>query len=166
MDQVEDLQELAHERDGVARRREERESPFTEEISLVEIPRDMKIPRKDMCDYNGIGDPDDHLDAYLDWMNMQGASNTLKCKIFPLTLVGDARTWIRESIRSSPSLDVGIVGSSQPQPSNWALLTFFPEDVEGVRYPHCDALVVKVKIANRTVKRVLIDHRSSTDIIH
>ncbi|KAL5747173.1 hypothetical protein ACOSP7_024170 [Xanthoceras sorbifolium] len=54
----------------------------------------MKILRKDMCGYNGIEDPDDHLDAYLDWMNMQGASNTLKCKIFPLTLVGDARTWI------------------------------------------------------------------------
>ncbi|KAL5782165.1 hypothetical protein ACOSP7_007194 [Xanthoceras sorbifolium] len=54
----------------------------------------MKIPRKDICGYNGIEDPDDHLDAYLDWMNMQGASDALKCKIFPLTLVGDARTWI------------------------------------------------------------------------
>ncbi|KAL5759724.1 hypothetical protein ACOSQ2_018562 [Xanthoceras sorbifolium] len=54
----------------------------------------MKIPRKDMCGYNGNGDPDDHLDVYLDWMNMQGASDALKCKIFPLTLVGDARTWI------------------------------------------------------------------------
>ncbi|KAL5782255.1 hypothetical protein ACOSP7_007284 [Xanthoceras sorbifolium] len=95
MDQVEDLQERAYGRDGVAQRREERESPFTEEISSAEIPRDMKIPRKDMCGYNGIGDPDDHLDAYLDWMNMQGASDALKCKIFPLILVGDAKTWIR-----------------------------------------------------------------------
>ncbi|KAL5767634.1 hypothetical protein ACOSQ2_014417 [Xanthoceras sorbifolium] len=47
-----------------------------------------------MCGYNRTEDLDDHLDAYLDWMNMQGASYALKCKIFPLTLVGDARTWI------------------------------------------------------------------------
>ncbi|KAL5839955.1 hypothetical protein ACOSQ4_012563 [Xanthoceras sorbifolium] len=104
MDQVEDLQEQVYGRDGVARRREEPESPFIEEISSTEIPRDMKIPRKDMCSYNGIGDPDDHLDAYLHWMNMQGASDAFKCKIFPLTLVGDARTWISGDGRLSWSL--------------------------------------------------------------
>ncbi|KAL5748173.1 hypothetical protein ACOSQ2_025470 [Xanthoceras sorbifolium] len=64
----------------------------------------MKIPRKDMCGYNGIRDPDDHLDAYLDWMNMQGASDVLKCKIFPLTLVRDARTWISGSTRPQRNL--------------------------------------------------------------
>ncbi|KAL5754083.1 hypothetical protein ACOSP7_022303 [Xanthoceras sorbifolium] len=108
MDQIEDLQERAYGRDGITRRREERESPFTEEISSVPIPDHIKIPRKDMCGYNGTGDPDDHLDTYLDWMNMQGASDALKCKIFPLTLIGDARTWIsglrRQSISSFAEL--------------------------------------------------------------
>ncbi|KAL5788137.1 hypothetical protein ACOSP7_005086 [Xanthoceras sorbifolium] len=58
---------------------------------------------KDMCGYNGMSDPDDHLDAYLDWMNMQGASDALKCKIFSLTLVGDARTWITGATRGTLS---------------------------------------------------------------
>ncbi|KAL5800208.1 hypothetical protein ACOSQ4_033092 [Xanthoceras sorbifolium] len=70
MDQIEDLQERAYGRDGITRRREERESPFTEEISSVPIPDHRKIPRKDMCGYNGTEDPDDHLDTYLDWMNI------------------------------------------------------------------------------------------------
>ncbi|KAL5846254.1 hypothetical protein ACOSQ3_009778 [Xanthoceras sorbifolium] len=108
MDQSEDLQERAYGRDGITRLREERESPFTEEISSVPIPDHIKIPRKDMCGYNGTGDPDDHLDTYLDWMNMQGASDALKCKIFSLTLIGDARTWIsglrRQSISSFAEL--------------------------------------------------------------
>ncbi|KAI9194480.1 hypothetical protein LWI28_006396 [Acer negundo] len=53
------------------------------------------MPRKDMCGFGGIEDPEDHLDSYLDWMNMQGASNAVKCKVFPLTLFRDARTWYR-----------------------------------------------------------------------
>ncbi|KAL5758124.1 hypothetical protein ACOSP7_020735 [Xanthoceras sorbifolium] len=92
MDQVEDLQEQTYGRNGIAQRRDERESPFTKEISAVEIPNHVKIPKKDMCSYNETRDLVDHLDAYLDWMNLQGASDALKCKIFPLTLVGDART--------------------------------------------------------------------------
>ncbi|KAL5743305.1 hypothetical protein ACOSQ2_026421 [Xanthoceras sorbifolium] len=63
----------------------------------------------------------------------------------------------------SPSLDVCITGSST---TKLALIAFSSEDTEGVRYPHCDALVVTVKIANRTVKRVLVDHGNSTDIVH
>ncbi|KAL5809887.1 hypothetical protein ACOSQ3_026586 [Xanthoceras sorbifolium] len=121
MNQVEDLQERAYGRDGVARRREERESPFTEEISLAEIPHDMKIPRKDMCGYNETGDPNDYLDAYLHWMNIQGASDALKCKIFPLTLVEDVRTWIsglrRRSISNFAELQrefrIGFAGSGR-----------------------------------------------------
>ncbi|KAL5819936.1 hypothetical protein ACOSQ4_023778 [Xanthoceras sorbifolium] len=103
MDKIEDLQERAYRRDGITRRRKERESPFTEAISSVPIPDHIKIPKKDMCGYNGTGDLDDHLDTYLDWMNMQGASDALKCKIFPLTLIGDARTWISRLKRQSIS---------------------------------------------------------------
>ncbi|KAL5834956.1 hypothetical protein ACOSQ4_014453 [Xanthoceras sorbifolium] len=108
MDQVEDLQERAYERDGITQKRKEWKSPFTEKISSVEVLNHVKISHKDMCGYNGTGDPDDHLDTYLDWINMQGASDALKCKIFPLTLVGDARIWIsgiqRQSISSFAKL--------------------------------------------------------------
>ncbi|KAL5821823.1 hypothetical protein ACOSQ3_023705 [Xanthoceras sorbifolium] len=78
---------------------EERESSFTEEISFVKISNHVKIPYKDMCRYNSTGDSDDHIDTYLDWMNMQGASDMLKGKIFPLTLMRDARTWINHKKR-------------------------------------------------------------------
>ncbi|TXG57416.1 hypothetical protein EZV62_018729 [Acer yangbiense] len=50
-----------------------------------------------------VGDPDDHLDSYLDWMNMQGASDAVKCRVFPLTLSGDARTWYGSLKRQSIS---------------------------------------------------------------
>ncbi|KAI9196449.1 hypothetical protein LWI28_024047 [Acer negundo] len=66
-------------------------SLFTEEIASAQVPNNFKMPPKDMCGFSGTGDPDDHLDLYLDWMNMQGASDAVKCKVFPLTLSGDAR---------------------------------------------------------------------------
>ncbi|TXG63384.1 hypothetical protein EZV62_010378 [Acer yangbiense] len=46
-----------------------------------------------MCGFAGMGNLEDHLDTYLDWMNMQAASDAVKCRVFSLTLSGDARTW-------------------------------------------------------------------------
>ncbi|KAL5779169.1 hypothetical protein ACOSQ2_009906 [Xanthoceras sorbifolium] len=68
--------------------------------------------------------------------------------------------------RASTSTTVCIAGSSDLPTIHWQSITFTPDDAEGVTYPHCNALVVMVKVSNRTVKRVLIDHGSSTDIIH
>ena len=69
--------------------------------------------RKDMCGFGGTGDPDDHLDSYLDWMNMQGASDVVKCRVFPLTLFGDARTWYG-SIKPQAEEDGGTWFISPP----------------------------------------------------
>ncbi|KAI9186500.1 hypothetical protein LWI28_017886 [Acer negundo] len=74
-----------------------------EEITSAQVPSNFKIPRKDMCGFGGTGDPDDHLDSYLDWMNMHGASNAFKCRVFPLTLFGDAQTWYGSLKRHSIS---------------------------------------------------------------
>ncbi|KAI9182351.1 hypothetical protein LWI28_024495 [Acer negundo] len=72
----------------------------------------FKLPRKDMCGFAGTGDPEDHLDSYLDWMNMQRAVDTFKCRIFLLTLSGDVRTWYgnlkRQSISSFHELSKGF----------------------------------------------------------
>ncbi|KAI9194960.1 hypothetical protein LWI28_010433 [Acer negundo] len=51
------------------------------------------MPRKDMCDFGGTEDMEDHLDSYLDYMNMHGAFDAVKCRVFPLTLSGDTQTW-------------------------------------------------------------------------
>ena len=37
--------------------------------------------------------------------------------------------------------------------------------MEGYQHPHDDSLVIRVIVANKTVHRVLIDNKSSTDII-
>ncbi|KAL5781394.1 hypothetical protein ACOSP7_006423 [Xanthoceras sorbifolium] len=67
---------------------------------------------------------------------------------------------------ASTSTTVCIASSSDLPTIHWQSITFTPEDAERVTYPHCNTLVVMVKVSNRTIKRVLIDHRSSTDIIH
>ncbi|KAK0600275.1 hypothetical protein LWI29_013285 [Acer saccharum] len=90
-DQLANIQDQIHY--GHRRSITHRESPFTEGITTTQIPNNYKMPRKDMSGFGGTGDPDDHLDSYLDWMNMQGAFNAVKCRVFPMTLSGDARTW-------------------------------------------------------------------------
>ncbi|KAL5733796.1 hypothetical protein ACOSP7_031657 [Xanthoceras sorbifolium] len=67
---------------------------------------------------------------------------------------------------ASTSTTVRIAGSVDLPMIHWQSITFTPDDAEGVTYLHCDALVVMVKVSNRIVKRVLIYHGSSTDIIH
>ena len=49
---------------------------------------------------------------------------------------------------------------------DWGPITFSTTDTVGVRYPHCDALIISMQVGTRTVKRTLIDHGSSLDIIH
>ncbi|TXG57974.1 hypothetical protein EZV62_015803 [Acer yangbiense] len=61
---------------------------------------------------------------------------------------------------------VCLTSAPDDQPIDWDLISFSPTDTEGTRYPHCDALIISVKIGGRTIKRVLIDHGSSLDIIH
>ncbi|KAK3193599.1 hypothetical protein Dsin_024909 [Dipteronia sinensis] len=80
-----------------------RESPYMEKITSISFSTDIKLQCKDICGFSGTGDPKDHLDTYLDWMNMQGASNTVKCRVFPLTLSKDAQTWYNGLKRQSIS---------------------------------------------------------------
>ena len=43
---------------------------------------------------------------------------------------------------------------------------FMDEDVEGVHHPHDDAIVITLLIADYTTRRVLVDNRSSADILY
>ncbi|KAL5749615.1 hypothetical protein ACOSP7_024218 [Xanthoceras sorbifolium] len=62
--------------------------------------------------------------------------------------------------------DVYIIGNPTQSPTEWGPITFSPLDLEGVKCPHCDALVISIMVFNRTVKSVLVYHGSSADIIH
>ena len=44
-------------------------------------------------------------------------------------------------------------------------ITFSDVDLEGCQHPYDDLLVIRVVVANKTVHKVLIDNRSSIDII-
>ena len=66
------------------------------------------------------------------------------------------------SIRSEEVMDVQAV-CKLPQLDT--AITFSDSDLEGCRHPHDDPLVIRAVVANKTVHRVLIDNRSSVDII-
>ena len=44
-------------------------------------------------------------------------------------------------------------------------ITFTEEDAQGVQFPHNDVVVIFLNIANYDVRRILVDNRSSADIL-
>jgi len=54
--------------------------------------------------------------------------------------------------------DVDMVKCADP-------VTFSDQDMEGVNFPHSDAIVIKANIGGMEVRRLLIDDGSSCDII-
>ena len=66
------------------------------------------------------------------------------------------------SIISGETLEVQAVSKL---PRLDTTITFLDSDMEGYQHPHDDPLVIKVVVANKTIHRVLVNNRSSTDII-
>ena len=66
------------------------------------------------------------------------------------------------SIRSGETLEVQTV-SKLPQLDT--TITFSDFDMEGCQHPHNNPLVIKTIVANKMIHRVLVDNRSSTNII-
>ena len=52
-----------------------------------------------------------------------------------------------------------------PKDIELKMLFFFKNDLKGIQTPHNDAVVVSMIIAKYDVKRVLVDNKSSTDIL-
>jgi hypothetical protein len=46
------------------------------------------------------------------------------------------------------------------------IISFSEKDIEGVSMPHDDMLVVTMTMANHTVHQILVDNRSSADILY
>ncbi|XP_042400920.1 uncharacterized protein LOC121990942 [Zingiber officinale] len=61
-------------------------------------------------------------------------------------------------------LEVHIVGCSQEQAAD-SVISFRPTDLEGLEFPHNDALIIKAIIANSRVARVFVDTGSSVNIL-
>ncbi|GAU41106.1 hypothetical protein TSUD_139750 [Trifolium subterraneum] len=91
-------------RGGNARHSPRRESPDSGDERhrgplwrrIMDIPLPRKLEKPPSLDkYDGTTDPDEHIksvETALDYRNMRGS---IKCKLFPLSLVGGASTWWR-----------------------------------------------------------------------
>lgn len=95
-----------------------RHSPFTEGILIEHLPKKLKIPQLVACEEKG--DPLSHQDKYTSWMKLQGASDAIMCRAFPLTLGDKAQKWFRRMYERSvkilerPSHDIpGIIHGVQ-----------------------------------------------------
>ena len=66
------------------------------------------------------------------------------------------------SIRSGKVMEVQVVSKL---PRLDTAITFSDSDLEGCQHPHDDPLVIKAVVANKMIHRVLVDNRSSVDII-
>ncbi|CAA0816898.1 Unknown protein, partial [Striga hermonthica] len=69
----------------------EADSPLAPEHTAEALPAKIKIPQIGM--YDGTSDPDAHLGHYTSWMDLHGASDALRCRMFSLTLGPRAQKW-------------------------------------------------------------------------
>uniref|UniRef100_UPI003D6546B2 hypothetical protein n=1 Tax=Flagellimonas beolgyonensis TaxID=864064 RepID=UPI003D6546B2 len=58
-----------------------------------------------------------------------------------------------------------IVGEAPKRAKTEVTIGFDDSDLEGVKFPHDDPLVISPVIGNSEVKRVLIDNGASVDIL-
>lgn len=74
---------------------------------------------------------------------------------------GDSNRAQKAHARLMESLAIGESRAVREAP----LLIFGPEDMTGVVYPHSDSLVIRATIANYDIAQVLVDSRSSVNVL-
>ncbi|KAL2531805.1 Retrotrans gag domain-containing protein [Abeliophyllum distichum] len=67
-----------------------KEDPFTEDVMIVPLPAKFKEPTGE---FDGTGDPIDHIRMFLDRVRLHGWPDAIACRAFPMTLRKDAREW-------------------------------------------------------------------------
>ena len=78
---------------------------------------------------------------------------------------GETSSARKAYLRSIRSTEMGEIQAVSKLSRLDNTITFSDSDLEGCQHPHDDPLVVHAIVANTTVHRVLIDNRSSADII-
>ncbi|KAL0455742.1 UNVERIFIED_CONTAM: hypothetical protein Slati_0913400 [Sesamum latifolium] len=71
-----------------------RRSPFTMQILAEALPQRIRIPT--LTNYDGTGDPEDHLDKFLAKADLLDMSNVGYYKVFLTTLSGRAMVWFNQ----------------------------------------------------------------------
>ncbi|XP_071939899.1 uncharacterized protein [Coffea arabica] len=69
-----------------------RAPPFTDDINGEMVPPNFKLPA--LRSYDGRGDPEDHLRAFLSAFRLYCVPDAVICRAFPIFLQGTARKWL------------------------------------------------------------------------
>ncbi|XP_071905664.1 uncharacterized protein [Coffea arabica] len=81
-----------------------RAPPFTDDINGEMVPPNFKLPN--LHTYDGRGDPEDHLRAFISAFRLYCVPDAVICRAFPIFLHGIARKWFWSlEPRSISSLD-------------------------------------------------------------
>ena len=78
---------------------------------------------------------------------------------------GESSSTRKAHLRSIRSWETFKVQAVSKLPRLDTTITFSDSDMEGCQHPHDDPLMIKAVVANKTINRVLVDNRSSADII-
>ncbi|KAL0395033.1 UNVERIFIED_CONTAM: hypothetical protein Slati_4469500 [Sesamum latifolium] len=71
-----------------------RRCPLATHVLAEAIQPGIKIPN--LSEYNGVGDPQDHLDQFLARADLLDISDAAYCKLFRTTLSGKAMVWFNQ----------------------------------------------------------------------
>ena len=113
--------------------------PLSRSITEREMPKKMKVPT--LRDYQGDSDPREHITYFKSTSLIYDWGDSVKCKLFPMTLKGTAQSWYNglrdRSIHSfhelAEQLELAFVSSRRKRVTNENLLTFHPKDDETLR---------------------------------
>ena len=67
------------------------DSPFTTAVLECSIPSKFRLPQLELFD--GLKDPQDHLNTFKTTLGLQQPPDEILCRSFPTTLKGAAREW-------------------------------------------------------------------------
>ncbi|XP_073033853.1 uncharacterized protein [Primulina eburnea] len=143
--QLEEMQKMREEIDQLKDNRKEnppltaRAVPFSTEILTEELPKNFKFPN--IVEYDGKGDPEDHLARFENAALLHQYSDPIKCRVFLTTLIGSAQQWFNllrpGDIRTFPDFSRAFLhqfASSKKHPvTPYSLFTMRQQEHEGLR---------------------------------
>ena len=71
----------------------EMNAPLSRRIREANLPPKFKMPAEK---YSGSEDPVSHLESFVQQMEIQNASQSVMCRMFPTTLTDCAKAWFRK----------------------------------------------------------------------
>ena len=75
------------------------DSPFTTAVLECPVPSKFQLPQLESFD--GLKDPQDHLNTFKTTLGLQQPLDEILCRSFPTTLKGAAREWFTKLPTSS-----------------------------------------------------------------